>query len=325
VSGALRRLPPLATTGVGSLPFRRAREAAEHAVGAYELPFCPQLPRLTGDMITEWLGADSGRCGWSPDRDRQLPAAWDTFALALSARPPAHRLVKLQVTGPVTLAVALERAAGRTGRGDDVVELATQIALWLSASAAAQARWCSDELGLDALLVADEPGLQHAALAVEHAGVWDPLRHAATAWGLHVCCAVPWPLVAAAGPDVLSFDLVAQPVTAVAAQTLSTIARRGGRIAWGAVDGGEQADPRRALARVEHAWAALAGDGAAELGSASLVSASCGTGGRSPADERRVARTLARVAALHRGEPAHDRTDRAIAETTAIAAVQDDS
>ena len=134
MSVALRRLPPLATTGVGSLPFRRAREAARHTVTAYELPFCPQLPRLSGDMLTEWLGADPGRCGWSPDRDRQLPAAWDAFALALSARPPEHRLVKLQVTGPVTLAVALERAAGRAGRGEAVAELATQIALWLSAS-----------------------------------------------------------------------------------------------------------------------------------------------------------------------------------------------
>src|ERR1700742_1105216 len=113
VSAALRRLPPLATTGVGSLPFRRAQEAAEHAVAAYELPFCPQLPRLSGDMVTEWLGAESGRRGW-----------------AVARSPPEHGLVKLQVTGPVTLAVALERAARRTGRGEAVVELAAQIALW---------------------------------------------------------------------------------------------------------------------------------------------------------------------------------------------------
>src|ERR1700744_3001173 len=82
MSAALRRLPPLATTGVGSLPFERARDGAEHAVNAYELPFCPQLPRLSGDMVTECLGADPSRCGWAPDRDRQLPAAWDACALA---------------------------------------------------------------------------------------------------------------------------------------------------------------------------------------------------------------------------------------------------
>ena len=112
---ALDRLPPLATAGVGSLPFADAAAAARHAARAYELPFCPQLPRLDGDMVREWLGADPGRCGWSPDRDRQRPAAWDAFVAQLAAKPPAHGLVKLQVTGPVTLAVALERADGGIG------------------------------------------------------------------------------------------------------------------------------------------------------------------------------------------------------------------
>ena len=320
MSSALRRLPPLATTGVGSLPFRRAREAAEQAVTAYELPFCPQLPRLSGDMLTEWLGADPGRCGWSPDRDRQLPAAWDAFALALSARPPEHRLVKLQVTGPVTLAVALERAAGRVGRGEAVAELATQVALWLSASASLQASWCREELGLDVLLIADEPGLHQAALATDHAHVWDSLRHAASAWGLHVCCAVPWSLIAAASPDVLSFDLLGFPVTAAAAPALAAIVQRGGRIAWGAVDGAQRADPRRALTRIEHAWAALGAHGVDELLPGSLVSAPCGTGGRSPQDERRIALAVAQVAAIARGEPVP-----ASPAATTVAVVQDDS
>ena len=61
----LTRLPPLTTTGVGSLPFTRPLEAARHAVRAYELPFCPQLPHAYGDMVVEWLGADPGRCGWA--------------------------------------------------------------------------------------------------------------------------------------------------------------------------------------------------------------------------------------------------------------------
>jgi hypothetical protein len=321
MSTALRRLPPLATTGVGSLPFRRARDAAEHAVAAYELPFCPQLPRLSGDMVTEWLGADPGRCGWSPDRDRQLPAAWDAFALALSARPPEHRLVKLQVTGPVTLAVALERAAGRAGRGEAVVALATEIALWLSASAAVQAGWYREELGLDVLVIADEPGLDHVALTADDARVWDPLRHAATAWGLHICCAVPWSVVAAAAPDVLSFDLGGFPVTPAAVPALAAIVRRGGRIAWGAVHAGEPADPRQVLAAIEQAWAALGLGDADALLPASLLSASCGTGGRSPRDERSLALALAQVAALARGEPVPVSGDAA----AAVAAAQDDS
>jgi hypothetical protein len=58
---ALERLPPCATTGVGSLPFTDPGVAAEHVWHAYDLPFCPQLPALDGDMITEWLGADPRR------------------------------------------------------------------------------------------------------------------------------------------------------------------------------------------------------------------------------------------------------------------------
>ena len=113
MSTILDRLPALATTGVGSLPFTSAEDAARHATGAYTLPFCPQLPRLDGDMVSEWLGADPCRCGWSADRDRERPAAWDRFLGQLDAHPPDHAMVKLQVTGPVTLAIALERGAGR--------------------------------------------------------------------------------------------------------------------------------------------------------------------------------------------------------------------
>ncbi|HEY7630489.1 MAG TPA: hypothetical protein VH817_07310, partial [Thermoleophilaceae bacterium] len=84
MSRVLDTLPPLATTGVGSLPFEQPRDAARHAIDSYELPFCPQLPRLDGDMIAEWLGADPGRCGWAPDRDRERPAAWHDVVARLT-------------------------------------------------------------------------------------------------------------------------------------------------------------------------------------------------------------------------------------------------
>jgi 4'-phosphopantetheinyl transferase EntD len=40
----LDRIPAWATTGVGSLPHDDPRAAAAHAIEAYTLPFCPQLP-----------------------------------------------------------------------------------------------------------------------------------------------------------------------------------------------------------------------------------------------------------------------------------------
>ena len=94
-------LPPCATTGVGSLPFADVDEAVAHVAAAYDVPFCPQLPLLEGDMVAEWLGADPCCCGWSPERDRERPRAWEAFLDEVSARPPEHGVVKLQVTGPV--------------------------------------------------------------------------------------------------------------------------------------------------------------------------------------------------------------------------------
>ena len=175
----LMRLAPLTTTGVGSLPFTRPAEAVGHALGGYELPFCPQLPRAYGDMVQEWLGADPDRCGWAPDRDRQLPVAWDDFIVRLARELPPAGVVKLQVTGPLTLALALEHRSSEGRR--DMPGLAREIAGWLAAAVSDQVR-ALRELGLTALVVVDEPGLMAAQRLGATSGGWDPLRGVAPAW-----------------------------------------------------------------------------------------------------------------------------------------------
>ena len=290
-AGVLDRLPAWATTGVGSLPHTFPDHAAAHVAGEYDVPFCPQLPRLEGDMVREWLGADPLRCGWGPDRDRERPAAWGAFLAAVTRRPPVHGVVKLQVTGPVTLARALEPddavAAGR---------LAREIAAWLAANAAGQVA-ALRERGLDALLVVDEPALAAHPMPPR---VWDPLRAVAPAWGLHLCCAVPWHIVNRAEPDVLSFDLAAGGVDRSGARVLARLLARGGRIAWGVL-----AAHRPAERAAHAAWrlsAALARLGAspATVGPSSLLTASCGTGRLSPRREAEVTAALAYVASAAR-------------------------
>jgi hypothetical protein len=276
---ALDRLPALATTGVGSLPFTDPATAARHAARAYELPFCPQLPALDGDMVGEWLGSDPRRCGWTVDRDRRRPAAWDAVRAELATRPPAHGLVKLQVTGPLTLARAL---------GD--LELAVEIAHWLAAGAAERARVLG-ELGLGVVLLVDEPGLAAVAGGAV-AGVWGPLRAAgAAAWGLHVCGPVPWSLVTAAQPDVVSFDLARYGVADDARAALTAHMRRGGWIAWGALDPVAPDDTTVTAGRVAAAIASL-GAPPALVAQRSLLTPSCGSGRLSPAGERLLAATL---------------------------------
>src|SRR3954451_13212001 len=83
----LDALPAWATTGVGSLPHTFPDHAAAHVVAEYDVPFCPQLPRLEGDMVAEGLrpgaveslGAGAAACAWSPERDRERPSAWEPF------------------------------------------------------------------------------------------------------------------------------------------------------------------------------------------------------------------------------------------------------
>jgi len=308
---ALDRLPALATTGVGSLPFTAPAGAAAHAVRAYDVPFCPQLPRVDGDMVREWLGADPGRCGWNPDRDRQRPAAWEPFLASVAAAPPAHRVVKLQVTGPVTLAIALERAGGGIATGAPALGLAEEVAHWLAAAAAEQvARLAA--VGLDVLLVADEPGLAAAGLAGDDVAVWEPLRATgAAAFGLHVCGPVPWGVVDASDPDVLSFDVARQGLDPRGRRALRRLVGRGGRVAWGVLDpaGTDAADAAAGVAA-----AAVSGLGlpAGDLAERSLLTAACGTGRLTEARERVVAAALAVAAggtrAALRAQTAHVRT-----------------
>ncbi|WP_320669321.1 hypothetical protein [Patulibacter defluvii] len=284
----------MTTTGVGSLPFAEPAAAVRHATRAYGLPFCPQLPPLDGDMVSEWLGPDWARasCGWSADRDRERPVAWDAVRAALAQRPPAHRLVKLQVTGPLTLAIALERAAGRPGHGREARALARDVGAWLAANVGGQAALLREQ-GLDALVVVDEPGLAHADLAA--ADAWAPLARSGAAWGLHVCSQVPWAAVVAAAPDVLSFDVTRYPVGGEAADAVAALLAGGGRIAWGAVDPVRPDGPANVASRVTAAVAAVAARGPAieRVFARSLVTPSCGTGRLTPRRERLVASVLA--------------------------------
>src|SRR4051794_26564661 len=286
----LDALPAWATTGVGSLPHTFPEPAAAHAAGEYDVPFCPQLPRLEGDMVREWLGADPLRCGWAPERDRERPAAWEAFLAALRRRPPAHGVVKLQVTGPVTLAAALEPDPPAAA------PLAREIAAWLAGNAAGQIATLRAR-GLTALLVVDEPALASAQPSDER--VWDPLRAVAPAWGLHLCCAVPWALVERAAPDVLSFDLALGAPDRDGARVLTRHLARGGRVAWGVLAAHRRERAAHAAWRLAAALARLRLSPAA-AGPSSLLTASCGTGRLSLRREAEVAAALEYVAVAAR-------------------------
>lgn len=274
-AAALARLPAVATTGVGSLPFRDPGEAVAHVAAAYDLPFCPQLPARDGDMLAEWLGADPGRCGWSPERERTRPAAWGAFLAAMAARPPAHGVVKLQATGPLTLAHGL----GARRDDPDLAGLALDLARWAAATVAGWVAEVSD-LGLVAVVMVDEPGIGDVG-DPGLAGAWDPLRAVSPLFGLHVCGDVPWPLVLAARPDVVSFDVSRWRPGSAGAPALAGLAALGIVPAPGIVPVVGGAVPRPVPAQ-----------GAERL----LLTPACGTGLATVARERALAAALRRIA-----------------------------
>jgi hypothetical protein len=281
--GVMDRLPAWATTGVGSLPYTEGQKGASQAVKAYDIPFCPQLPRLEGDMVAEWLGADPARCGWAPDRDRTRPRAWEWLLRQLALRPPAHGVVKLQVTGPLTLARALEDAT-----------LAPAIAAWLAANMAEQVDVLRAR-GLDTLLVIDEPGLGALAHDPDEAvRAWDPLRAVSAAWGIHVCSAVPWDVIEAARPDLISFDL-RLGFDDLAAAATARLAARGTRIAWGVIAPHEPDTDAEAPGLLADATAR-----SGVPGEKSLLTPTCGTGRMAPRREVAVSVALGDLAHARR-------------------------
>lgn len=284
----LDRIPPWSTCGVGSLPFDDPILAANHACVGYDVPFCPQLPRLEGDMVSEWLGSDTHLCGWSPERDRERPLAWDAFLTQVSKRPPGHRVVKLQVTGPATLACALERSTGAQATTSSTGSLALEISSWLAANVSGQLQTLTRR-GLDVVLVVDEPALGvFGAAGAER--IWDPLRAIAPAWGLHLCCTVPWDLVELTGPDLLSFDLAHEQLDRRATEALRRLCGRGTKIAWGAIASHRQEHAIQAVSRLRAIVSRIPG-----VDGSSIVTPSCGTGRISTGREYEVAAALSDV------------------------------
>lgn len=248
-------LPVGLSTGIGSLPHFDPGEAVEFVLRhAPRLPFAPSLParsRREG-MIPQ---AAEGLVGVEVQDDGSLlideslvdpeaPAGADFGGDAfvglrafLTAMADREGPIKLSITGPVTLGVALH-AAG----------LDASLAFGVASAATRQrARDLVDFVSKRApfarlVVFVDEPSLVSltdpsfpiaAADAVDLlSGVLAALEPRAIT-GLHCCGPADWRLVLQAGPQLLSLPIDAGVDRAAGA--LADFAERGGWLAWGAV------------------------------------------------------------------------------------------
>jgi hypothetical protein len=299
-------------TGVGSLPHRDANDAAALVFRCLpELPAAPQLPHRNPreGMIAQWMqgvdgvvvddnGAlcvigelDSSRpvdVELRPDAHAGLLAFID--AAAAAPRPPAR--VKAQVTGPLTLGVALERAGVPAAQAFAVaaqvarewaiaIELyvATRIPdskLLLFLDEPALVRWRRDDAPLDRELATD---ILSAGLAAPRC-----------ATGVHVCGAGDVPMALAAGPDVVHLDVDA--VAFEDAVVLTRFLDGGGWVAWGAVPthGPIGEDPSPLWKALLDVWCELTRRGCdpVQLRQQALVAPACGLAGHGPSQAERA-------------------------------------
>lgn len=303
-------LLPGVATGIGSLPHEDPVAAAELVFRCLpDLPAAPQLPARDPreGMLAQWLGAlpevaldahgvvtvvgssdESPDCRFTTDAHSGLLAFLDVAA-AREKQPPR---VKVQVTGPLTLGIALQAAGMSAPRAFRRAAEVTRG--W---SVAVEDLVAARLPGSGLVLFFDEPALvswQHGDGPLDRESAIDVLSGALAAvdcvTGVHVCGDGDVGLALEAGPEVLgvevSDDLVQNTVA------LARFLDGDGWIAWGAVPTdrpvGESADPHwRTLARV---WCELTRRGCdpVPLRTRGLITPACGLAGYGASQAERV-------------------------------------
>jgi methionine synthase II (cobalamin-independent) len=327
-------------SGVGSWPGTTAEEYAE-AVRAVlgEMPDLPYLPELPGrgahaGMVGRTLatiadlGFDLQPVGWrltdapGVDLRRARSLLAQDLDLLEEQTQDFHGVLKVQVTGPWTLAAQVERP-----RGDKVLadhgarrELAQALAEGVAAHLADVRRRVDAE---HVVVQVDEPALPAvlggsvptASGFGRHRSVHPPEASEALAWvferagtepWVHSCSpGTPWRLLRSAGARGLSADL-----SVLGADDLDAFAAAldaGERVALGVVPGTEPEDPTTETAITERVLRTLDilglnPDGMTDL---LVVTPSCGLAGASPAWARR-ATDLCRAVARNLSDDAGD-------------------
>jgi hypothetical protein len=312
-------LVPGLATGIGSLPHTDARAAAEVSLqSSPRLPAAPQLPNRNRRelMIPQWAGAlpeivieGGGRLRFDPGVEAAPPEPrFDAnshggllaFVDLLAQRPTRPARVKLQLTGPLTLGLALSEAG--MPPAEAFARAAAVVQAWIPALESLVATRVP---GTQVVLVLDEPGLvvwRDADGPLEREAAVDLLSGSLASIrgvsGVHVCGHGDRRLVLEAGPQLISFEVAEDLV-----DDGGLIARYldgGGWVAWGAIptdgpigDSGEL--PWRRLAAV---WCELTRRGCDPvlLRTRAVITPACGLVGHGPSQAARALRLAGTLA-----------------------------
>lgn len=290
----------LATT-IGSLPHKDPHAAAAFVVErSPRLPAAPSLPNRSGRerMIAQ--------AAWGIPGVSVLPdGSLDVDERAIDPRAPLTAAgidgdpfvglraflgavagrrgpIKLQLTGPVTLGIALlsvgvpaERAFAVAG---NAVRARARAILTAAREAAPLAPLVVfvDEPGLTAAMDATFPLDPNRTIDLVSSTLATIEPHAIT--GVHCCGMADWRVVLQAGPQILSLPVEMGAVQHVGA--ISAFLERGGWVAWGAVPtaGPLGATPERLWQHLSAEWCGLTQGGCDPvlLREQSLITPACG-------------------------------------------------
>jgi hypothetical protein len=304
-------LPAGAATAIGSLPHRDPQSAAALVLRCLpELPAAPELPQRSPyeAMVVRWAAAipevhvtpdgvmhvDRTELDGAvmPQFDPEMHAGLLAFLDAAAELTSPLPRVKLQLTGPLTLGIALERAG--MPQGNAFVRAVEASRTWARALEREVAQRLPDT---DLVLFFDEPALvcwREDDPPVDRETATDLLSAALAApkcmTGVHVCGAGDVRLAFDAGPAIVAVDV--SEVGVDDAFAYSRFLEAEGSIAWGAVPTdrpvGESASPLwKALLDV---WCELTKRGCdpVRLRNQALVTPACGLAGHGASQAERA-------------------------------------
>jgi hypothetical protein len=291
-------------TGIGSLPHTDPRAAADFVLDRLpDLPAIPSLPQrspaesMLGQAAVGVPGVAVTDAGFLVvDRPRLDPEAeivtdldhdaFGGFRAFLTAAAGLRQPVKWQLTGPLTLGVALVHAGAPAPLAFALARRAVQTHLRTLNHAVASAL-----PGCPQVVVLDEPamsGLMQPGFPIDPDGAIDLVSGALAAidtdadalGGVHCCGPSDWPAILATGPGILSLP-VRPDLTAVAGY-LTEFLDGGGWIAWGVVptDGPLAPTVERYWRDLAELWCSLvqAGCDPGRLRRQAIVTPECGLG-----------------------------------------------
>jgi hypothetical protein len=333
---------PFLTTGIGSLPHTDPDRACRLVLDTFDIPFWPQLPqrsfrefmipqvsegmpslKIDEQRETIWVGEDGKDLTifYETIADNPKLAISEEFASGLYAFRRAltgryFQFIKGHLTGPLTFTLGLRDVQGRAVYFNEELR---EISLLLLQ---AKIRW---QIGIlqpfaeRVIIFIDEPVLSalgsssYIGVAPEEAlrllqATADTVKESSALPGIHCCSNADWSLVINSGVTIVSFDAYDYLNTLALYPTeFTSFLENGGYLAWGIVPTTEALQHENTESikqRLEQGIDLLShAIPAALLQSQILLTPSCGTGSRSPAETEQIFLMLSELSSAMKDRP----------------------